>query len=185
VSTSSSSTPLGDTPPRKSRAWAVALDIVSWALLAGFLGYLLLRDTGGPQQGSAAPAVSLPALDGQSEQLVPSPSRKRPLLVKVFASWCGACRRSVWLDDLADLDSRTDLDHVTVSVDDDVADARRAQAEWPIKSPVLFDRDQAFSQKYGIKVLPTYVLIDTTGRITRVTTGLPGPLDYKAWHDAQ
>jgi thiol-disulfide isomerase/thioredoxin len=152
--------------------------------LAGALLYLLLRDTGGPQQGSAAPAVWLQTLDGSSQQLVPSTTRTRPLLVKVFASWCGACRRSVWLDDVADLDSRTDLDHVTVSVDDDVADARRARAEWPIKSPVLFDREQAFSQKYGIKVLPTYILIDTSGRITRVTTGLPGPLDYKAWHDA-
>ena len=86
---------------------------------------------------------------------------------------------------MADLDTRSDLDHLTVSVDDNEGDARRVQAAWPIKSPVLFDRDQAFSEKYGIKVLPTYILIDTSGRITRVTTGLPGPLDFKAWHDAQ
>ena len=175
----------GGSPPRKRRAWAVAFDIASYALLAGFLAYLLFRDTGGPKKGSPAPAVWLQPLDSSTGQIVPPQKLERPLLIKVFASWCGACRRSVWLDDLADLDDRSNLDQLSVSVDDDLKDARRAQAEWPIKSPVLFDRDQMFSQKYGIKVLPTYLLIDTTGHITRVTTGLPGPLDYKAWLDAQ
>ncbi|HXS16589.1 MAG TPA: TlpA disulfide reductase family protein [Polyangiaceae bacterium] len=169
---------------RKRKSWSKALDVASWVMLAGFLAYLLLRDTGGPKQGSAAPALWLQALDGSSDQLLPAQPQPRPLLIKVFASWCGACRRSTWLDDVAGLHSGPHLDYVAVSVDDEIEAARRARAQWSIDSPVLFDRDQALSAKYGIQVLPTYILVDSTGHIARVTTGLPGPLDYKAWHDA-
>lgn len=164
--------------------WARALDVISWAALLGLLLHLLLRDGGGPDMGSTAPVRRLERLDGMGVSTVPDLEHKRPTLIKAIASWCGACRRSVSLEALTDLHTDYGLDFVTVSVDDDIEDAREAQSEWPIRGTVLFDRAGAFSRDHAIRVLPTYILLDETGRVERVTTGLPGPLDFKAWRDA-
>lgn len=159
-------------------------DKLSWGVLIAFGAYLLLRDTGGPREGNIAPTHQLTSVSELGEQRMLPGTQNGPLLIKVFASWCGACRRSSWIDDLSDVAERNSMKFVAVSVDEQIENAQKAARDWPIRGEVVFDSSGTFSRDYQIKVLPTYVLIGADGRVKRVTSGLPGPLDLLAWKQA-
>lgn len=175
------------TPPeskKKRVSWWKRLGDLAFYAAAAFALYALFgpKDSGPEVGESAAPVVLTKTSDGSKAPL--QPQGGRPLLVKAFASWCGACRRSTWLDDLGDVTTREGLDFVAVSVDDSIDQAIRARDEWPIEGEVMFDQAGEFSASYDVSLLPTYVLIGADGRVQRVTAGLPGPLDLRAWSRA-
>jgi thiol-disulfide isomerase/thioredoxin len=104
------------------------------------------------------------------------------LLIEAFASWCGACRRqSGLMSDLADARNQGQLDVIAVSVDQNVQNARKAKNSWPIPVDVVHDARGEFSQKYRVEVLPTYILVGTDGLVKRVTAGVAGASDIRAW----
>lgn len=178
------SPPPDGSPPKQRASWWKRLGDVAFYAAAAFALYALFgpKDSG-PEVGQEAEAVLLTKLsDGSKTPL--RPEGNRPLLVKAYASWCGACRRSTWIDDLGDVATREGLDFVAVSVDDSIAAAIRARDEWPIEGEVLFDHSGEFSASYDVSLLPTYILIGADGRVQRVTAGLPGPLDLRAWSQA-
>ncbi len=158
-------------------------DYLSWGVLLVLGLHFLTRETGGPEVGAVVPTQRL--IDIESGAVSSALDEgKGPILIKAFASWCGACRRSVWLEDLTDLGETSHLRFVSVSVDESIEQAKEAARDWPIEGPVLFDQSGQFSRDFDVQVLPTYILIDDEGRISRVTSGLPGPLDFRAWKRA-
>ena len=173
------------TPSPTKKYLGRAFDVLSWGVLIAVALHFFFRDEGGPRIGSEAPEHTLLALDSGEQVAFPEAIEAgHPILIKAFASWCGACKRSTWLEDFTDLDASKDLQFMAVSVDDDSQDAIRAKEEWPIRAPVFFDSTGAFSRDYEIRVLPTYILLDANHRVLRVTSGLPGPLDFRAWKAA-
>ncbi len=175
--------PAPATPSLKSKL-GKTFDYLSWAVLIALGWHLLTRDSGGPEEGGRASAQKLTDIESGEHVSLADGTQKGPLLIKAFASWCGACRRSVWLEDLTSVGDSSQLRFVAVSVDDDIEKAKKAAADWPIGGTVLHDQDGDFSRDYAVRVLPTYILIDENNTITRVTSGLPGPLDIRAWKQA-
>ncbi len=102
--------------PRRCRPWLALLPIVVFGALA--LVFLTQLVSGRDPQalpsvliGRDAPATSLPPLQGLALPglEIPKGGTGRPLLVNVFASWCGPCRvEHPMLMDLTD-DPRLDL----------------------------------------------------------------------------
>lgn len=174
----------GDVVKPKSALWRRVVDVLSWGLLFALAAHLLFRDTGGPSPGSQAPSHRLQVIGKRGEERALPGDHNGPLLIKVFASWCGACKRSTWIDDLSDLAQDNAMKFVAVSVDERIESAQQAAQDWPIRGEVLFDSSGTFSQDYQIKVLPTYLLIGADNRVQRVTSGIPGPLDLRAWKQA-
>lgn len=173
-----STSPVPSTAPR-----AKLSKIVDWALyaaIAGLLVVLVTRGGSGPREGSTAQAFELPLVSGSGEFRLEE-QRGKPVLMEVFASWCGACEHAApMVDEVYREAQQSGVVFVGVSVDDDANAARRVQQRWPISYPVALDDGQV-RRAYGVSLLPTFVLIDRDGTVKRVSSGVPSRRTLSRW----
>jgi thiol-disulfide isomerase/thioredoxin len=152
--------------------------------LVGVLFLWLLKGRGGPSEGAEAPAFDLPVVSasvGQPARFSLASREDKPVLIEVFASWCGSCRRAAPVLARAHEKYGHDVEFVGVSVDDDATLALEAKRDWRIPYAVAHDDKGAFSRAYKIRVLPTFVLLDREGRIAEVSAGMPSQGRVDAW----
>lgn len=142
---------------------------------------LLMARSGGPEVGGTAPDFALPLVDGDGEFKL-ADQRGKHVVLEVFASWCGACRRVT--PELAALhrERGDDVIFVGVSVDDSPERARAAKERWGIPYPVLLD-DGSVANGYGVSVLPTVIIVDESGKIRHATSGAPSRAELERWLD--
>lgn len=154
-----------------------------WAMyvgIAGLFGVLVTRGNSGPREGSSAKSFQLPLADGNGVFKLDD-QRGKPVLMEVFASWCGACEHAAPMVDEVYRDAaKSGVVFVGVSVDGDAAAARRVQQNWPIDYPVVVD-DGRVQKAYGVSLLPTFVLIDKDGTVKRVSSGVPARRTLSRW----
>jgi thiol-disulfide isomerase/thioredoxin len=154
-----------------------------WAMyvgIAGLLGVLVSRGTSGPREGSTAKSFQLPLASGSGVFRLDA-QRGKPVLMEVFASWCGACQHAApMVDDVYREAQKSGVVFVGVSVDDDPRAAKRVQESWPIAYPVAVD-DGSVQRAYGVSLLPTFVLIDRDGTVKRVSSGVPSRRTLSRW----
>lgn len=132
--------------------------------------------------GQVIPSIDLPTLAGTRLRL-PADTRGRPLLVNVWASWCGPC--VVEMPELARFarqQGAAGTQVVGIALDD--ADAVRAfLAKVPVDYPIALDapgRSDAGVRLGNVRgVLPYTVLVDAEGRLRKRKVGpfVPGELD--------
>ena len=156
------------------------LDWFVWAAIGGAAFVMLRHRDSGPAEGSAAPSINLP-LVGKSEHFVLDKARGKPVVLEVFASWCGTCRRAApVLADAYRAHSPSDVTFLAVSVDDSLADAERAKQRWQIPYDVALD-DGSVQRGYRVSLLPTVVVIGRDGTVRHSTTGVPSSQELDAW----
>ena len=132
--------------------------------------------------GDAAPTLALPDLAGRRIAL-PQAWRGRPLLVNVWASWCGPCLTEMpELQRFSASQGARGVQVVGIALDE--PDAVRAFLQRvPVRYPILIDAPGPADA--GVRlgnlrgVLPYSVLIDADGvvRARRVGPFAPGELD--------
>lgn len=167
------------TPPPRSKL-SKAVDWAMYAGVAGLFGVLVTRGGSGPSEGVAAKPFELPLASGAGAFKLDD-HRGKPVLVEVFASWCGACEHAApMVDEVYKEAQQNGVVFVGVSVDSDAAAARRAAQSWPISYPVVVDDGQV-QRGYGVSLLPTFVLIDRDGTVKRVSTGVPSRRTLSRW----
>jgi thiol-disulfide isomerase/thioredoxin len=148
------------------------LDYLIWAALAASVVLLVRHRKSGPEEGSPAAGFDLPLL-GQEGRFDLASQRGKPVVMEVFASWCGTCRRATpVLSELYRAHPPSEVAFVGVSVDDSREDAEKARAEWGIPYPVALD-DGTVSRGYQVSLLPTVILIDREGKIRSSHAGVP------------
>jgi peroxiredoxin len=157
-----------------------ALDWLVWAAIGGAAFVMIRRRNSGPSEGSAAPSIDLP-LVGKSERFELAKERGKPVVLEVFASWCGTCRRAApVLADAYRTHSANDVAFLGVSVDDSVGDAERAKERWHIPYDVALD-DGSVQRGYRVSLLPTVIVIGRDGVVRHATTGVPSSKDLDDW----
>jgi thiol-disulfide isomerase/thioredoxin len=148
-------------------------DIVIWAALAVSVVVLLSHHrSSGPEEGSDAAMFNLPLL-GADGRFDLASQRGKPVVMEVFASWCGTCRRATpVLSEMYRTHAGKNVTFVGVSVDESRERAEEARAAWGIPYPVALD-DGSVSRGYAVSLLPTVVLIDKYGKVHRSVAGVP------------
>ncbi|MEX8504599.1 TlpA family protein disulfide reductase [Leptothrix ochracea] len=83
-----------------------------------------------------------------------------------WASWCGPCKQSFpWMNEMQTKYGAKGLQVLAVNLDAKKADAEKFLTEMPAKFQVAFDPKGEAPRTYGIKGMPTAVLIGADGKV--------------------
>ena len=119
--------------------------------------------------GRALPPLAATDLNGKAWDL--SALRGRAVLINFWATWCAPCKEEMpTLQTLAELEGER-LAVLAVNVREPLPRVRRYVQSSGLSLTVLPDPKGAITQAWGIKVFPTTVLVDASGRPRQVISG--------------
>jgi thiol-disulfide isomerase/thioredoxin len=114
------------------------------------------------QPGSTAPAFALPGSKGEVRL---ADYRGKFVYVDFWAAWCVPCRKSFpWMNQLQQRYAGQ-LAVVAVNVDTQRADAEKFLASTPASFTIAYDPAGTTPAAYGIKGMPSSVLVGPDGKV--------------------
>lgn len=132
-------------------------------LLSGLAATLLVSSAMALDKGSAAPAFDLSGAEGNVSL---TKYQGKLVYLDFWASWCGPCRQSFpWMNELQAKYGSQGLQIIGVNLDQKNEDARQFLATTPARFVVAFDPAGATPRSYGVKGMPSSVLIGPDGKI--------------------
>lgn len=100
--------------------------------------------------------------DKTSEPVALAGPRAKPMLLHLWASWCGPCRAE--LPSLFALGRKGWVDVVAVTVDDRFGDVVRFFGG-QLPPEVVWDKTITLERALGVRSIPTTFLVDTSGHV--------------------
>jgi len=173
--------PEGDRPRSARPRWPLgALTALVVAFVAiGFLVFGGEDDAeptiptlgGSTPTGNEAPDFAIDLLDGGRFRLTDHlESDGRPVILNLWASWCGPCREEMpALDAVAAGNPGIFL--IGVAVDDEASAARRFAGEVGVSYALAIDEDNTVGSRYPSPGLPATFFIDGNRQIVKIVFG--------------
>jgi thiol-disulfide isomerase/thioredoxin len=134
---------------------------IALAILPGAAGALT---PGEVEVGKNLREASLDPLGGKPRKL--SDFRGKPLIINVWASWCGPCRAEMGsLEALSKLDRKQQFRVIGISTDDD----RKAAQDYARRATLSFenfiDHNLELENMLGANSIPLTLLVDAKGKV--------------------
>lgn len=132
--------------------------------LAGFaLGMALAAPAFALEKGSPAPAFELA---GIAAPVKLSNYQGKWVYLDFWASWCAPCRQSFpWMNELQAKYGAQGFQIIGVNLDAKKEDANKFLESTPARFVLAFDPSGATPRSYGVKGMPTSVLIAPDGKV--------------------
>ena len=119
--------------------------------------------------GQPAPAFELP---GQQGTVQLAAYKGKTVYLDFWASWCGPCKQSFpWMNDMQKKYGAKGLRVVGVNLDQKPEDAKAFLAATPAQFDIAFDSAGQAPKLYGVKGMPTSMLIGPDGKVLMVHQG--------------
>jgi thiol-disulfide isomerase/thioredoxin len=120
--------------------------------------------------GEKAPEFSLSDLDGKHVYKL-SDYKDKIVILDFWASWCAPCKKS--LPKLNQLAKSNDdkIVILTISVDDDISNARKFKKLLGIDLIALFDAAKKVATDYDVPAMPTLFIINQKGVVHAIFDG--------------
>lgn len=116
--------------------------------------------------GARLPALTMHGLNGPDRAL--SAYLGKPLVINVWASWCGPCRaEAASLERLAWSDAGRDFAVIGISTDDYRSAADRWLKQSNASLSHFLDHDLILERTLGADRIPTTVLVDAKGTVVQ------------------
>ncbi len=147
---------------KNTRLWVVA----AWLGLSAlqFCGNALAKTPGEVAVGAPLREATMHGLNGPDRLL--SHYRGKPLLINVWASWCGPCRAEMGsLERLAWKDQGKRFNMIGISTDDSEVAAKRYLQSANATLNHYMDRALELENMLGAERLPLTLLVDAQGRV--------------------
>src|SRR5262245_61316532 len=117
-----------------------------------------------------APDFTLPARSGGAVHL--NDLKGQVVMINFWASWCGPCRQEMpLLEQIQEKYQPLGFTLLGVNVEPDSAEAEKFLKNVSVSFPILFDRENAVSARFGVEAMPSSVLIDREGNVRHVHRG--------------
>ena len=136
------------------------------------------------QPGEPMPTIELPDLRGRRQSL-PRAYAGRPLLINVWASWCGPCIEEMpELDRYARAQGPAEVQVIGLALDTP-ENVREFLARVPVTYPVLMDTPGPADASVWLGnrkgVLPYSVLVSADGKVLKQKVGPFAPGEIDSW----
>jgi thiol-disulfide isomerase/thioredoxin len=141
--------------------------------------YFMHARSSGPEEGTTAAPFEL-GLANRDGTFKLAEQRGKPVVMEVFASWCGACKRATPGLAEAFREHGDKATFIGVSVDDRREDVVAAQSGWGIPFDVAQD-DGSVAREYKVSRLPTVIVIGADGVVRHVSTGGASASEIGRW----
>ncbi len=120
--------------------------------------------------GQLAPDFTLTDLSGKDFTL--SAQHGKVVFLDFWATWCPPCQMSVpELIKLHEQYAGKNLEIASISVDDNPDKVVDFVAAKGIKHRQLFSGESQVDRRYGVRGIPTFVVIDKEGKVSKIWTG--------------
>jgi cytochrome c biogenesis protein CcmG/thiol:disulfide interchange protein DsbE len=100
-----------------------------------------------------------------------------PVVVNVWANWCGPCRFEFPRFQEASADRGDEVAFVGVDAEDTDAAAENFLGEFPLPYPSVTDPDNQVKAEYGIRGFPATLFFDSDGKLVHLKQGPYSTLD--------
>jgi thiol-disulfide isomerase/thioredoxin len=139
-------------------------------MLAALLAPLFLSTSAfALERGEAAPDFTL---EGPNGTVRLSDLQGEVAYVDFWASWCGPCKQSFpWMNEMHAKYQARGLRIVGINVDKRAADAQKFLARTPAHFALAYDAAGDVPRRYGVKAMPTSVLVGRDGKVLEVHSG--------------
>jgi TonB family protein len=127
--------------------------------------------------GKDAPAFDVKALDGTAYSL--ASLKGKPILLDFWASWCGPCRQAMPALESMNRDYKG-LVILGIDSGEDRETVEKFLKTTPASYPTVLSIDSDIMTKYQITAFPTYVLIDSAGKVLAHQIGYSGEANLRS-----
>jgi thiol-disulfide isomerase/thioredoxin len=113
---------------------------------------------------------SLPLLDGGARSL--KDLRGKVVFLNFWATWCGPCRAEMpSMENLYSHLKSRGLEMLAVNLQEENKDVAAFMKQNNLSFPVALDRNGSIGDFYGVRAIPTTIIIDREGKMLSRITG--------------